>query len=136
MEAVPVQGYKRVELLYDRRLGRRNSRSDRETHGQKGLNQRGVCVGGGGGLQTRTRTRYQSTSHLSEPVYFRRDTAGEYHLTYPATVITTKKLYYKSSKISRLNMQISHYLIKYALICIHFLYKNLNTGLGHFQNSC
>ncbi len=33
-------------------------------------------------------------------------------------------------------MQISHYLIKYALICIHFLYKNLNTGLGHFQNSC
>ncbi len=39
MEAVPVQGYKRVELLYDRRLGRRNSRSDRETHGQKGLNQ-------------------------------------------------------------------------------------------------
>ncbi len=39
MEAVPVQGYKRVELLYDGRLGRRNSRSDRETHGQKGLNQ-------------------------------------------------------------------------------------------------
>ncbi len=33
--------FKRVILLYDGRLGRRNSRSDRETHGQKGLNQRG-----------------------------------------------------------------------------------------------
>ncbi len=40
METVPVQVFKQVELLYDGRLGRRNSRSDRETHGQKGLNQR------------------------------------------------------------------------------------------------
>ncbi len=40
METVPVQVIQQVELLYDGRLGRRNSRSDRETHGQKGLNQR------------------------------------------------------------------------------------------------
>ncbi len=39
-ETVPVQVIQQVELLYDGRLGRRNSRSDRETHGQKGLNQR------------------------------------------------------------------------------------------------
>ncbi len=31
METVPVQVFKQVELLSDGRLGRRNSRSDRET---------------------------------------------------------------------------------------------------------
>jgi len=32
-----------------------------------------------------------------------------------------------------LNMQMRHYLIKYALMCIHFKNKNLNF---RFQNSC
>ncbi len=87
METVPVQVFKQVELLSDGRLGRRNSRSDRETHGQKGLNQRW------GGYRQELALIISQASHLSEPVYFMRDTAGEYHLTYPATVITTKKLY-------------------------------------------
>ncbi len=29
-------------------------------------------------------------------------------------------LYYKFSKMLGLDMQMSHYLMKYALICIHF----------------
>ncbi len=37
-------------------------------------------------------------------------------------------LYYKFSKMLGLDMQMSHHLMKYALICIHLEYTNLNTG--------
>lgn len=45
--------------------------------------------------------------------------------------------YLNESKFSKiLNMQILHYLIEYAPICIHFQKIALNIGKSHFQNSC
>ncbi len=35
-----------------------------------------------------------------------------------------------------LNMQMTHYLIKYALICISFFYEDLITGWSWFHKSC
>ncbi len=35
-----------------------------------------------------------------------------------------------------LNMQMFHYLIEYALICIIFKNRNMNIGWSEVQNSC
>ena len=42
----------------------------------------------------------------------------------------------KFSEMLRVNMQMTHYVVKYALICMHFQSMNVIIGSSQVHNSC